>query len=131
MMKKKKAKKQSKKKRDEKLQELHKTAQEHFRLLTPTPRFVYRQGNYLEHTYIRNYEELGYTLEAILNVCIIALDGYDQYNEKRDIKEAHIQFADVLEFTKNLFPHEEFEFLDKSRKLLLGNNAKQKKDWPN
>ena len=66
-----------------------------------------------------NYEELGYTLESILNICIIALDGYDPNNEKRYIKEAHKQFADVLEFTKNLIPHEELEFLDKSRKLLL------------
>ena len=117
-----KAKKQSKKKQDKKLQELNKIAQEHFRLLTPTPRYEYRQGNYLKHVYIQNHEELGYTLEAILNVCIMALDGYDIHNEKRDIKEAHKQFADVLEFTKNLIPHEEFDFLDKSRKLLLGND---------
>ena len=106
--------KQSKKK----LQELNKIAEEYFTLLTPTPQNEYRQGNYLNHAYIHNYEELGYTLEAILNVCIMALDGYDVHNEKRNIKEAHKQFADVLEFTKNLIPHEEFEFLDKSRKLL-------------
>ena len=122
---KKKAKKQSKKKNDKKLQELNKIAQEHFRLLTPTPRYVYRQGNYLKHIYIHNYEALGYTLESILNVCIMALDGFELHNEKRDIKEAHKQFADVLEFTKNLIPHGEFEFLDKSRKLLLTDKEKK------
>lgn len=113
-----KAKKQSKKK----LQELRNMAAEHFRQLTPTPRSEYRQGNYLNQIYMCDYEELGYTLEAVLNVCIIALDGYDINNEKRNIKEAHKQVADVLEFTKNLIPHEEFEFLDKSRKLLLDND---------
>ncbi|MEC3905967.1 hypothetical protein VOI54_02945 [Tamlana sp. 2201CG12-4] len=87
-------------------------------MLTPTSRNEYKQGHYLKHAYIYNYEELGYTLEAVLNVCIMALDGYDINNEKRNIKEAYKQLADVLEFTKNLIPHEEFEFLDKSRKLL-------------
>tara|TARA_R110002111_G_scaffold214336_2_gene277303 strand:+ start:134 stop:502 length:369 start_codon:yes stop_codon:yes gene_type:complete len=110
-------KKQTKKNRERKLKELNKIAQEHFRLLKPTSR--HRGGNYLRNAYVYNYEELGYTLESILNICIIALDGYDPNNEKRYIKEAHKQFADVLEFTKNLIPHEELEFLDKSRKLLL------------
>tara|TARA_R110000868_G_scaffold38010_3_gene133618 strand:+ start:1638 stop:2009 length:372 start_codon:yes stop_codon:yes gene_type:complete len=121
-MKNKKAKKQFKKQSKKKLKALNKIAEEHFRLLTPTPQYVYRQGNYLKHAYVHNYEELRYTLEAVLNVCIMALDGYDLQNEKRGIKEAHKQFADVLEFTKNLIPHEEFEFLDKSRKLLLKND---------
>lgn len=112
-----KAKKQSKKK----LLKLNEIAEEHFRLLSPTPRNQYRKGNNIKGVYIHNYKELGYTLEAIINVCIIALDGYE-HNEKRNIKEAYKQFADVLEFTKNLIPHEEFEFLDKSRKLLLENN---------
>ena len=118
-----KSKKQVNKNRDKTLQELNKIAQEHFRLLSPTSR--HRGGNYLRNAYVRNYEELGYTLESIINVCIMALDGYDPYNEARDIREAHKQFADVLEFTKNLIPHEEFEFLDKSRKLLLINNKEQ------
>ncbi|WP_166967582.1 hypothetical protein [Yeosuana marina] len=118
-------KKGSKKKHGMKLQELNKIAQEYFTLLTPTPQCFYRQGNYLEYAYIRNYEELGYTLESILNVCIMALDGYEPNNQKRDIKEAHTQLADVLEFAKNLIPHEEFEFLDKSRKLLLTKNKEQ------
>lgn len=118
MKKSKKKKKQPKKKQKKKLQELHKIAQEHFRSLQPTEH-RYRQGNHLKQAYIRNYEYLGYTLEAILNVCIMGLDGYDQCDEIRNIKEAHKQFADVLEFTKNLIPHEEFEFLDKSRRLLL------------
>tara|TARA_R110001583_G_scaffold131068_5_gene282794 strand:- start:68 stop:436 length:369 start_codon:yes stop_codon:yes gene_type:complete len=122
-MKNKKAKKQSKKKHGKKLQKLNKIAQEHFRLLTPTSRN--RGGNYLNYAYISNYEYLGYTLEAILNVCIMALDGYEVNDETRDIREAHKQFADVLEFTKNLIPHEELEFLDKSRKLLLGNDKEQ------
>lgn len=119
-----KAKKQSKKKRDKKLKELNKIAQEHFRLLSPTPQHVYRQGNYIKHAYMHNYEELGYTLEAVLNVCIMALDGYDLHNDKRNIKEAHKQLADILEFTKNLIPHAELEFLDKSRKLLLVNEER-------
>lgn len=118
-MKKKKAKKKLKKKHSKRLKELHRAAREHYRLLTPTPQCVYRQGNYIKRAYIQNYEYLGYTLEAIINVCIMALDGYDPNDETRGIKEAHRQFADVLEFTKNLIPHEEFEFLDKSRRLLL------------
>tara|TARA_R110001592_G_scaffold341967_1_gene631429 strand:- start:1345 stop:1716 length:372 start_codon:yes stop_codon:yes gene_type:complete len=119
------SKKQPKKKHGKKLQELNKIAKEHFRLLSPTPEYVYRKGNYLKYAYIRNYEELGYTLEAILNVCIMAMDGYDPNNQRRGIKEAHNQLADVLEFSKNLIPHEEFGFLDKSRKLLLGNDNGQ------
>jgi len=118
-MKKQKAKKQLKNKKDKRLKELHRAAREHYRLLTPTPKYVYRKGNYINSIYIPNYEHLGYTLEAIINVCIMALDGYDLNDETRDIKEAHRQFADVLEFTKNLIPHEEFEFLDKSRSLLI------------
>ena len=82
-------KKQSKKKHDKKLKELNKIAREYFTLLAPTPQYVYRQGNYLNRVFIRNYEELGYTFESILNVCIMALDGYELYNEKRDIREAH------------------------------------------
>ncbi|EID71686.1 hypothetical protein [Imtechella halotolerans] len=62
---------------------------------------------------------MDYTLEAIRNVGIISLDGYDPNDETRDIKEVHKQFADVLEFFKRLIPHEELEFLDKSRRLLL------------
>ncbi|WOD44173.1 hypothetical protein [Hwangdonia lutea] len=122
-MKNKKAKKQSKEKLGKKLQELNKIAQEHFRLLTPTSRI--RGGYYLNYVYVHNYEELGYTLESILNICIMALDGYDPNCEKRDIREAHKQFADVLEFTKNLIPHEELEFLDKSKKVLLRNDEKK------
>ncbi|WP_111309757.1 hypothetical protein [Confluentibacter sediminis] len=120
-----KPKKQRKKKHVKKLQELNIMAKEHFRLLSPTPEYVYRKGNYLKYAYIRNYEELGYTLESLLNVCIMAMDGFDPNNQRRDIKEAHTQLADVLEFTKNLIPHEEFEFLDKSRKLLLTKNKEQ------
>ena len=52
----------------------------------------------------------------------MALDGYELHNEKRNIKEVHKQFADVLEFAKNLIPHEELEFLDKSKKILLRND---------
>lgn len=107
---------------DKKLQDLQEIAQEHFRLLTPTPPRVYRQRYYLKGVPIENYENLGYTLESIFNVCIMALDAYDDGNQKRDIKEAHKQFADVLEFAKNLIPHEEFEFLDRSRRLLLEND---------
>ncbi len=122
MMKKKKAKKQLKRKNKKSLKELHKAAKEHYRLLTPTPKYVYRRGNYINSVYIKNYEHLGYTLEAVINICIMALDGYDPNDETRDIREAHKQFADVLEFFKRLIPHEELEFLDKSRKLLLGND---------
>ncbi|WP_308992900.1 hypothetical protein QLS71_015435 [Mariniflexile litorale] len=120
-----KAQKQAKNKHAKKLQELNKIAQEYFKLLSPTPPYNYRQGNYLEYAYIRNYEELGYTLESMLNVCIMALDGYEPNNPQRNIKEAHTHLADVLEFTKNLIPHEEFEFLDKSRHLLLIPNKEQ------
>lgn len=42
-MKKKKAKKQLKKKNSKRLKELHKAAEEHYRLLTPTPGHVYRK----------------------------------------------------------------------------------------
>lgn len=121
-MKKKKAKKQLQKKNSKSLKELQKAAEEHYRLLTPTPKHVYRKGNYINFAYIKNYEHLGYTLEAVINLCIMALDGYDPNGETRDIKEAHKQFADVLEFFKRLIPHEELEFLDKSRRLLLDND---------
>ncbi|MCR8667539.1 hypothetical protein NO995_07595 [Aestuariibaculum sp. M13] len=121
-MKKKKAKKQLQKKKSKSLKELHKAAEEHYRLLTPTPKYVKRKGYYINFAYKLNYEQLGYTLESIINVCIMGLDGYDLHNEARDIKEAHKQFADVLEFSKKLIPHAEFKFLDKSRKLLLDND---------
>lgn len=121
-MKKKKAKKQLEKKNKKRLKELHIAAEEHYRLLTPTPKYVYRKGSYINYAYIKNYEHLGYTLEAIINVCIMALDGYDPNDETRNIKGSHRQFADVLEFFKNLIPHEELEFLDKSRRLLLDND---------
>ncbi|WP_339916945.1 hypothetical protein [Yeosuana marina] len=121
-MKNKKNKKQLKKKNNKRLKELHRAAEEHYRLLTPTPKYVYRKGNYINYAYIKNYEHLGYTLEAVINVCIMALDGYDPNDETRDIKEAHKQFADVLEFFKNLIPYEELEFLDKSKRLLLYND---------
>ena len=106
---------------DKKLQDLHEIAQEQFKLLIPKPSYDRRKGYYLNGVLIENYENLGYTIESILNVCIMALDGYDDDNRKRDIREAHKQFADVLELTKKLIPHEEFEFLDVSRRLLLEN----------
>lgn len=117
-MKNRKKNKQLKKKKDRKLKELREMAEEHFRTLAP----AHKRGNLLKYAYIQNYENLGYTLESILNVCIMGLDEYAEYDPKRYIKEGHKQFADVLEFAKNLIPHEEFEFLDKSRRLLLEND---------
>ena len=78
-MKKKMAKKKLKKKNRKSLKEIRRAAKEHFRSLAPD----YRRGNQVKRAYIQNYEYLGYTLEAILNVCIMGLDGYDQTDETR------------------------------------------------
>lgn len=71
------------------VKELQKAAEEHYRLLTQTPKYVYRKGNYVNYACVENYENLGYILEAIINVCIMGLDGYDPNDKTRGVKEAH------------------------------------------
>lgn len=108
---------------DKKIHELQSMAREHF--ISLAPMHGAQGGHYLKTVRIPDYENLGYTLESLLNVCIMALDGQGARNGKRDIKEAHRQFADVLELAKTLIPHEELEFLDRSKRLLLDNRKEQ------
>lgn len=103
---------------NDKLKELQEAAKEHCITLQPATR-GYRKGNYHKHVFLKDYQHLGSTVEAILNTCIIALDGFEFLDSEKDIREVHKQFADVLEFAKALLPHEELEFLDKSRRILF------------
>lgn len=91
-------------------------AKEHLQILKPhktnTAKFS------LNHLQVEGYQDLFFTIRALINVCILALDTKEFSNATKVVEpEVHIQT--VLELAVQLIPFEEGEFLDKMGELLL------------
>nr|WP_299384842.1 hypothetical protein [Allomuricauda sp.] len=92
------------------LQEL---AQEHFRTLTPQ-----KHGFGLAAARVKGYQELYFYIEALLQVCILALDNQNSGNHPTIPQpDDHLQM--VLQLAVQLLPLEEATFLDHMQTLLI------------
>ncbi|MEM9077666.1 MAG: hypothetical protein AAGC43_11525 [Bacteroidota bacterium] len=60
---------------------------------------------------VRDYRDLLFTLESLLNVCILALDNQNSANHPQ-IPEPDVNIQAVLELAAQLIPFSEAEFLD-------------------
>ena len=107
--------KQTKKKTLSKLEKIKKLGDENLVLLKPIEGV--QEGNYLNYCRVYDYFELFCTLKSTLNVCILALE--DQQDLTLDIKDIDSDVKSVLEFSKNLIPLEEGNYIDEMRKLIL------------
>ena len=77
----------------------------------------------LNHFHVEGYQDLLFTLRALINVCILALDNKEFSNSNKVVEpEVHIQT--VLELAVQLIPFEEGELLDKIGELLLNKQEK-------
>lgn len=68
------------------------------------------------HLEFSGYWDLFYTIESLLNICIIATQG-DEYNPSK-IKSPEENIRKCLELARDLMPFEEGEFLDEAYQLL-------------
>lgn len=98
------------------LDTIRQLSKENFEMMRPANRRT-KKGYYLNHVYVHSHFSLFYTLRSTLNVCILALD--EQCDMTLDIKNIKEDVKTVLEFTKNLIPLEEGNFLDEMRELML------------
>lgn len=60
---------------------------------------------------VNDYRDLLFTLESLLNVCILALDNENSANHPH-ISEPDVNIQAVLELAAQLIPFPEAEFLD-------------------
>ncbi|MEM9362053.1 MAG: hypothetical protein AAGA43_05430 [Bacteroidota bacterium] len=66
---------------------------------------------------IKDYRDLLFKLESLLNVCILALDNENSANHPR-IPEPDLNIQAVLELATQLIPFPEAEFLDGVRYMV-------------
>ena len=91
----------------------------YFSSLTP------QKGDYgISKLKVRDYRELLFTLESLLNVCILALDNQNSANHSR-IPEPDVNIRSVLELATQLIPFPEAEFLDGVKEKTLWNGIPQ------
>ncbi len=78
-----------------------------------------KDGYVVSKLKVKDYHDLLFTLESLLNVCILALDNENSANH-RHIPEPDVNIQAVLELAAQLIPFPEAEFLDgvKSTTLL-------------
>ncbi|RDY59741.1 hypothetical protein [Flagellimonas nanhaiensis] len=87
-------------------------AQEHFRSLRPQ-----KGGFGVEHFHVKGYQDLLFHLEALINVCTLAL-GNPNAEDHPNIKEPRVHVQTVLEMAAQLIPFEEAALLDQMRELI-------------
>ncbi|MBS9462922.1 hypothetical protein KIM67_10900 [Flagellimonas sp. 389] len=68
---------------------------------------------------VKDYRDLLFKLESLLNVCILALDNQNSANHSH-IPEPDVNIQAVLELAAQLIPFPEAEFLDEVRERKLG-----------
>ena len=78
----------------------------YFSSLTPQ-----KDGSAVSKLKVRDYRDLLFTLESLLNVCILALDNQNSANHSH-IPEPDVNIQAVLELATQLIPFPEAEFLD-------------------
>lgn len=66
---------------------------------------------------VNGYQDLLFHIEAMINVCILAL-GNPNAEEHKNIREPHVHVQTVLEIAAQLIPFEEAEILDQMRELI-------------
>ena len=94
------------------LRELEFLAQEHFRSLRPQ-----KMGFGVEHFQVKGYQDLLIHVEALINVCVLALGNPNAENHP-NIREPHVHIQTVLEVAAQLIPFEEAKLLDQMRELI-------------
>lgn len=113
---------------DKTLKELQALAKEHLQMLGPHNTYTGRFSvNYL---YVNGYRELFFTLRALMNVCIMALENED-YSNSPLMQQPGLHIQTVLELASKMMPFEEGELLDGMRQLLLDENAAGPSQKPN
>ncbi len=98
-----------------KLEEIYQLSKQNLKLLSPIG--AIQEGYYLNYVRVYDYVQLFDTLKSLLNVCILALDEQQDYTINISNKESDVK--KVLEFSKNLIPLEEGNYLDRMRELIL------------
>ncbi len=78
----------------------------YFSSLTPQ-----KSGFGVSKLHVKDYRDLLFTLESLLNVCILALDNQNSANHSQ-IPEPDVNIQAVLELAAQLIPFPEAEFLD-------------------
>src|SRR5690606_6991103 len=69
--------------------------------------------------YFNGYSDLFITIDALINVCILATQGDNNGTPRREYHELDIR--KTLELASSLMPFEEGEFLDEAYQMLVKN----------
>ena len=77
-----------------------------------------KSGFSISRLHVQDYRDLLFTLESLLNVCILALDNENSANHP-NIPEPDVNIQAVLELTAQLIPFPEAEFLDGVAKYVM------------
>ncbi|WP_036380719.1 hypothetical protein [Muricauda sp. MAR_2010_75] len=94
------------------LKNLELLTKEHFQTLQPK-----KVGFGAGHFHVKGYQDLLFHVEAMINVCVLAL-GNPNAEEHKNIREPHVHVQTVLEVAAQLIPFEEAELLDEMRELI-------------
>lgn len=101
------------------LKKLEALAKEHFLILRPHDTYT---GRYkVDYLYVNGYQELFFTLRALMNVCVMALENEDD-STSPPMTQSRLHIQTVLELASKMMPFEEGELLDSIRELLLDEN---------
>nr|WP_298999931.1 hypothetical protein [uncultured Allomuricauda sp.] len=84
----------------------------YFSSLTPQ-----KDGYAVSKLQVKDYRDLLFTLESLLNVCILALDNQNSANHAH-IPEPDVDIQAVLELAAQLIPFSGSEFLDEVKNKL-------------
>lgn len=101
------------------LKNLELLTKEHCQALQPT-----KMGFGVGQFQVNGYQDLLFHIEAMINVCILAL-GNPNAEEHKNIREPHVHVQTVLEMAAQLIPFEEAEILDQMRELIWKIEDKQ------
>ena len=94
------------------LKNLELLTKEHFQTLQPK-----KVGFGAGHFHVKGYQDLLFHVEAMINVCVLALDNPNA-GEHPQIREPHVHIQTVLELAAQLIPFEEAGFLDQIQELI-------------
>lgn len=85
----------------------------HFHALKP---YIPEKGLYSIELITKGYQETSFMISDLIKVCITALEN--ENFSTRSVPQPHYNISQVLGFILDIIPHDEMEFLDKTRKLL-------------
>lgn len=71
------------------------------------------------HVYFKGYSDLFITIDALINVCILATQGDNNYPPHSE--EFEFDIRKTLELASSLMPFEEGQFLDEAYQMLVKN----------